>query len=306
MSWAEVKRLNRNLTKYDLSILQHVYDYKLHGEKSYVFKNKKILHKIYTTTKISLYDEYLLNEAFSYNLENNGMSYLLKEFYGNDLGYINDIDTVDDLFLSRENNPKFYNEKFFNMLLTQANMKIVLKSFYAVRYLSRQNSSFYNKYPINRYLLNDAINLYPILHRTLHGNGTRTDNIYYGANVYNPSTYLNTPRAGGTHLTEEVNSLPNQYGAIVRITGMADIPNSSSDGHRTGIIAENIKRSRIIYRGTSDEDLKNMFPVYKMTTDRSQMSTELYLLGSASKVRIAYGTKCLAGVVYKFKKNVDI
>ena len=63
--------INSDFMNVPLDKLLHLMDYKIHGEDSYVFQQKELLHGLYECTYLSMNDRELVVEAFVYLIENN-------------------------------------------------------------------------------------------------------------------------------------------------------------------------------------------------------------------------------------------
>ena len=63
--------INSDFMNVPLDKLLHLMDYKMHGEDSYVFQQKELLHGLYECTYLSMNDRELVVEAFVYLIENN-------------------------------------------------------------------------------------------------------------------------------------------------------------------------------------------------------------------------------------------
>ena len=63
--------INSDFMNVPLDKLLHLMDYKMHGEDSYVFQQKELLHGLYESTYLSMNDRELVVEAFVYLIENN-------------------------------------------------------------------------------------------------------------------------------------------------------------------------------------------------------------------------------------------
>ena len=71
--------INSDFMNVSLDKLLHLTDYKMYGEDSFVFQQKKLLHGLYECTYLSMNDRELVVEAFEYLIENN--KHIGKAFY---------------------------------------------------------------------------------------------------------------------------------------------------------------------------------------------------------------------------------
>ena len=71
MSWAEVSVVNGDFLNAPLDVKMHLADYKMHGEKSYVFQIKDLLYGVYECTYLSMNDLDINGEALEYLIKNN-------------------------------------------------------------------------------------------------------------------------------------------------------------------------------------------------------------------------------------------
>ena len=63
--------INKDLENVSLDILIHLEHYKMHGESSYVFRNKKLLHELYECIYVSMNDLDICEEAFEWFVREN-------------------------------------------------------------------------------------------------------------------------------------------------------------------------------------------------------------------------------------------
>ena len=71
--------INSDFMNVPLDKLLHLADYKMYGEKSYVYQIKELLYGLYECTYLSMNDRELVVEAFVYLIENN--KHIGKAFY---------------------------------------------------------------------------------------------------------------------------------------------------------------------------------------------------------------------------------
>lgn len=71
MAFEELPFINSSFREFPLDIQLALADYKLYGKKSYAFKNKDILHKIYSASDIIKYEDSIIVDAFDWQLKNN-------------------------------------------------------------------------------------------------------------------------------------------------------------------------------------------------------------------------------------------
>ena len=71
--------INSDFMNVPLDKLLHLADYKMYGEKSYVYQIKELLYGLYECTYLSMNDRELVVEAFEYLIENN--KHIGKAFY---------------------------------------------------------------------------------------------------------------------------------------------------------------------------------------------------------------------------------
>ena len=75
--------INSDFMNVPLDKLLHLMDYKMHGEDSYVFQQKELLHGLYECTYLSINDKELSAEALDYLLKNNkNIGEALSNVYG--------------------------------------------------------------------------------------------------------------------------------------------------------------------------------------------------------------------------------
>nr|DAU95676.1 MAG TPA: Tail fiber protein [Caudoviricetes sp.] len=71
MSWAEVSKVNGDFLNAPLDVKMHLADYKMYGEKSYVYQIKDLLHEVYDFVYLSMNDKTIIEEAFNHIISQN-------------------------------------------------------------------------------------------------------------------------------------------------------------------------------------------------------------------------------------------
>ena len=71
MSWAEVSTINGDFLNAPLDIKMHLADYKMYGEKSYVYQIKDLLYEVYDFVYLSMNDKTIIEEAFNHIISQN-------------------------------------------------------------------------------------------------------------------------------------------------------------------------------------------------------------------------------------------
>lgn len=71
MAIEELPFINSSFREFPLDVQLALADYKLYGEKSYAFRNKKILNRIYLTSSIVKYEDSIIVDAFDFQLKKN-------------------------------------------------------------------------------------------------------------------------------------------------------------------------------------------------------------------------------------------
>ena len=71
MSWAEVSKVNGDFLNAPLDVKMHLADYKMYGEKSYVYQIKDLLYEVYNFVYLSMNDKTIIEEAFNHIISQN-------------------------------------------------------------------------------------------------------------------------------------------------------------------------------------------------------------------------------------------
>lgn len=74
--------ISRSATKIPQDIIAFANDYKMYGEKSYVYNNKNYLYALYNFPEVSMNDEKLTGETLNYFIKENKIGHALAAIYG--------------------------------------------------------------------------------------------------------------------------------------------------------------------------------------------------------------------------------
>lgn len=121
MAIEELPFINSSFREFPLDIQLALADYKLYGEKSYAFQNKKILKRIYEYPEISLLDKKISSEALRHLIKSKKNIKYLKVLDE----YFKDVDSFEHAVDGRVLN-LFKREEFINLISNIEDIEYIL------------------------------------------------------------------------------------------------------------------------------------------------------------------------------------
>lgn len=251
MSWTEVKLIHSKFTDHELDMLYLARDYKMYGEKSYVFKNKKLLHDLYNTPSISMNDDYLRSEATSYHNSKGTIFKAFQKMYNPVLMPLAKQSSNWDTFFNNPNVVTYLtdakNSDIFNMILDMTGtLEAITSNYQLLLKYTYNKDNILKKVNFSTRLSANGKVLFKNIFNTLKAN-EGAYNVTYSGGSYRPlSVYMPEGLAPSgfastfAGFTSNYTSPPGTW--ITRIVGIFDIISIM----RT-LTLTNLEQSNVVY-----------------------------------------------------------
>lgn len=295
MSWTEVRLIHSKFTDHELDMLYLARDYKMYGEKSYVFKNKKLLHDLYNTPSISMNDDYIRPEAIKYHNSKGTIFKAFQKMYEPVLMPLAKKSKNWDSFLNNSTVVSYLtnmsNIGILNMILDMAGvMEAITSSYILLLKYTHRKDDLLKKINFGTRLSANSEVLFKNIFNTLKENVGSYDVTYSGESHRPLSVYMPdglAPRgfaSGFTGFSKNYTSPPNTW--ITRILGTFDVIPSMRSFDLTNLERNNIT----YYYGEMTQDYPDYDPNAKPFKELTHVSggwdlnghnvyCELYLFG---------------------------